>query len=87
MSWPPNRWRLSKNEAALAKDPALREIIDHYRAIRKVGARLLYQGVWIDGVHKNSCVYSTTAMATDEAGYLKALEGCGRCSTLADSTI
>ncbi len=66
---------MTKNNAALADDPALRDIRDHMRGLRKQGARVLYQGVRFDGSHKNSYVYSTLAMVNDEAGYLKALDG------------
>ena len=66
---------LVKNGAALQGDPALAEIRDHLRGIRKFGGRVLYQAVRFDGTHKNAFVYSTTAMITDEAGYLKALDG------------
>jgi len=66
---------LSKNGDALQDDPAIREIRDHLRGIRKLGARVLYQGVRFDGTHKNAYVYTTTAMVSDEAGYLKALDG------------
>ena len=66
---------MAKNAAAVAGDPALRDIQDHYRAIRKVGARVLYQAVRFDGTMKSAYVYSTTAMVSDEGGYLKALDG------------
>ncbi len=66
---------LTKNTAALEDDLALRDIRDHLRGIRKLGARVLYQGVRFDGTHKNAYVYTTTAMVSDEAGYLKALDG------------
>ena len=66
---------LTKNAAALEDDPAIREIRDRLRGIRKFGARVLYQGVRFDGTHKNAYVYTTTAMVSDEAGYLKALDG------------
>lgn len=44
-------------------------------AIRKLGARVLYQGLRFDGTYKNGSVYTTTANVSDEAGYLKALDG------------
>lgn len=66
---------MAKNTDALAGDPALRDIVDHNNHIRKLGARVLYQGVRFDGTHKNGYVYSTTVMVTDEAGYLKSLDG------------
>jgi hypothetical protein len=65
---------LNKNAAALENDPALSETRDHLRAMRKVGARVLYQGVRFDGAVKNASVYSTTLNVTDEPGYLKALD-------------
>jgi len=66
---------MTKNGAVLQDDPALRDIRDHMRGLRKLGARVLYQGVRFDGTHKNAYVYTTTAMVSDEAGYLKALDG------------
>ncbi len=66
---------MTKNTEALAGDPALRDITDHNRFIRKIGARMLYQAVRFDGTMKNPSVYSTTVAVTDEAGYLKSLDG------------
>ncbi len=66
---------MAKNTAALAGDPKLRDIIDHNRHIRKLGTRVLYQGLRFDGTHKGAYVYSTTVVVTDEAGYLKSLDG------------
>ena len=66
---------MTKNGAALADDKDLREIRDHMRGLRKLGARVLYQGVRFDGTHKNAYVFTTLAMVNDEAGYLKALDG------------
>lgn len=66
---------MTKNNAALADDPALRDIRDHMRGLRKQGARVLYQGVRYDGGHKGAYVYTTLALVNDEAGYLKALDG------------
>ena len=66
---------LVKNNAAIAADPELRAIVDHTRAIRKTGARVLAQGIRFDGTVKGGYVYTTTLRVTDEAGYLKALDG------------
>lgn len=65
---------LTKYALALENDPAIRENIDHLRAIRKTGARVLYQAVRRDGTHANGVVYMTLANVTDEAGYLKSLD-------------
>ena len=66
---------MAKVTAALTGNADYRDIIDHYRAIRKNGARVLYQGVRFDGTVKNAFVYTTTINVTDEAGYLKSLDG------------
>jgi hypothetical protein len=66
---------LTKANDALTGDPALHDIADHNRHIRKLGGRVLYQGVRFDGTHKNGYVYSTLVMVTDEPGYLKSLDG------------
>jgi hypothetical protein len=70
-----NAAELMKNAAALENDPAILENRDHLRAIRKMGARVLYQAVRFDGTNpRGAANYNTLAMVTDEAGYLKALE-------------
>lgn len=66
---------LNKIATAINGDPAFREITDRYRAIRKNGARVLNQGVRFDGSYKDAWVYTTLLKVTDEAGYLKALDG------------
>ncbi len=65
---------LTKNIQALENDPAIREITEHLRGIRKLGARVLYQGVYTDGPSpKNAHNYTVEVNVTDEAGYVKAL--------------
>ena len=66
---------MTKIGAALQDDPALREIRDHVRGIRKLGGRTLYQAVRFDGSYPGSYVYGTLMTVTDEPGYLKALDG------------
>ncbi len=65
---------LAKVSAALENDPVVLENRDHLRALRKQGARTLYQAVRFDGTTKNGFTYTTLANVTDEAGYLKALD-------------
>ena len=65
---------LTKNALALENDPAILQNRDHLRVIRKQGARVLYQAVRFDGAVKNASVYTTLAVVTDEAGYLKAID-------------
>jgi hypothetical protein len=66
---------LTKVAAFAETDPTITGLRDHLQAIRKVGARTLYQCVRLDGAVKNSYVYTTLATVTDEAGYLKSLDG------------
>ena len=66
---------LAKINAFVASDPALREIGERFRAIRKFGPRVLSQGIRFDGTYPGSYVYTTTMRVTDEAAYLKALDG------------
>jgi hypothetical protein len=65
---------LTKNAMAIENEPAAVQNRDHLRVIRKQGARVLYQAVRFDGAVKNASVYTTQAVVTDEAGYLKALD-------------
>ena len=66
---------LIKSGAALQDDPDLAVTRDLLRNNRKLGARILYQGIRFDGTYKNATVYTTTANVSDEASYLKALDG------------
>ena len=66
---------LTKNFAALVNDPEMKPTRDKLTATRKLGARVLYQGLRFDGTYKNGSIYSTIANVSDEAGYLKALDG------------
>lgn len=66
---------LMKNFQALEGDPAIAQNLTHLRAIRKTGARVLYQALRFEGAApKGAHVYTTLAMVNDEAGYLKALD-------------
>ena len=65
---------LTKNTEALENDPAIRQNVAHMDNIRKLGARVLYQGIYTDGPsYKGAHNYNTLAMVTDEAGYLQAI--------------
>ncbi|MDO8543821.1 MAG: hypothetical protein Q7S40_25545 [Opitutaceae bacterium] len=65
---------LSKNARALENDLGILQNRDHLRAIRKTGARVLYQAVYFDGPSpKGANNYNTLAMVTDEAGYVQAI--------------
>lgn len=66
---------LTKSYAALLNDPDMAATRDKLKATRKLCARVLYQGLRFDGTYKNGSVYTTTANVSDEAGYLKALDG------------
>lgn len=64
---------LTKITAGLEGDPAMNEVRDHFRAIRKIHGRTAYQCVRFDGSHPKNSVYTTLATLTDEAAYLTAL--------------
>lgn len=66
---------LTKNYAAMVADPDMKATRDAMNATRKLGARVLYQGLRFDGTYKNGSIYTTTANVSDEAGYLKSLDG------------
>ena len=66
---------LTKNTLALENDPAIAQVVAHMRAIRKIGARVLYQAVYSDGPSPSGAHnYNTLAMVTDEAGYIEAIK-------------
>ena len=71
----PSVAELFKNSAALETDPGIIENLSHLRAIRKTGARVLYQSVRSEGTTaKGAHNYNTLANLSDEAAYLKAIE-------------
>ncbi len=66
---------LMKNAASLENDPAILENQQHIKAVRKIGARVLYQAVRFDGVNpKGANNYTTLAIIPDEAAYLTAVD-------------
>jgi len=66
---------MTKNATALETDPAILELTNHLRQIRKMTSRVLYQAIRFDGPSvKGAANYNTLANVTDEAGYLQALD-------------
>ena len=66
---------LVKNNAVLTGNVDIVNIANRLRTISKQGARVLSQCVRFDGSYPGSYVYSTLLTTTDEAGYLKSLDG------------
>lgn len=67
---------LTKQMSAIENDPGILQNREHLRAIRRMGARVLYQAVRFEGPSpKGAHNYVTLAVVSDEAGYLKALDG------------
>ena len=70
----PNMVELDKRRRTLENDPGIRDLMDRMRGIRKLGPRVLYQGIYSDALTpRNGYTYTTVANITDEAAYLKAL--------------
>jgi hypothetical protein len=66
---------LTKVMAAVEADPAIARNVEHLRAIRRMGARALYQAVRFEGASpRGAHNYVTFANVTDEPGYLAALD-------------
>jgi hypothetical protein len=65
---------LSKNLATMDSDPKYAQARQSLSVSRKLGAKVLYQCVRFDGTNKVNSTYTTLAVVTDEAAYLKALE-------------
>ena len=66
---------LMKNIAALESDPAILQLQERIKGLRKRGSRVLYQSARFDGPNPpGSWTYNTLANVTDEPGYLKAIE-------------
>lgn len=66
---------LTKTMATLEADPAIARNIDHLRAIRKTGARALYQAVRFEGPSgRGAHNYVALLNVTDEVAYLAALD-------------
>ncbi|MDP3068942.1 MAG: hypothetical protein Q8N18_01580 [Opitutaceae bacterium] len=66
---------LMKLTNSLEGDPAIVQNREHLRAIRKTGARVLYQALRFDGPSaKGANNYSALVVVADEEAYLKALD-------------
>ncbi|MFY9343481.1 MAG: hypothetical protein WAT39_13375 [Planctomycetota bacterium] len=66
---------LQARNAKIEKDPELLDARSHLAEIRKLGNQVSYKAVRFDGVHAQGAVLNTKAILTDEAAYLKALDG------------
>src|SRR5205823_4455988 len=64
---------LTKWTMTLESDPAIQQILDHMRRIRQLGARTLSQAIRFEGTYDHNSNYTTLAVLSDEAAYLKAL--------------
>ena len=66
---------LTGNEMKFAKEAALVEARLNMRDIRKLGENVSYRAVRFDGAHPDAAVSNTKAVLSDEAAYLKELDG------------
>jgi hypothetical protein len=66
---------MNKNAQILSEDPALVESRTHLAAIRELGAQTVLKAVRYEGTNAGAFLFNTQALVTDEAAYLKALDG------------
>lgn len=67
--------KLTENAQAFEKDPGLLKLRAGMNQVRKLGQQTLLKAVRWDGRGDTSAVYNTRATLSDEAAYLKALDG------------
>ncbi|MEO6594951.1 MAG: hypothetical protein ABIP94_09395 [Planctomycetota bacterium] len=66
---------LAANSKAFEKEISLVDARLHMSEIRKLGPQIAYKAVRFDGVNPGAFVLNTKAVLSDEAAYLKALDG------------
>jgi hypothetical protein len=66
---------LTKNWQAVLADPAFAENRASMDAIRELGSQTLLKALRFDGTNPDAWLLNTQVMVSDEAGYMKALEG------------
>jgi hypothetical protein len=67
--------KMAANAQAFEKDPGLLKLRAGMNQVRKLGKQTQYKAVRWDGRADSSAVYNTRAVLSDEAAYLKALDG------------
>jgi hypothetical protein len=66
---------LSKTAKLFAEDPDIQAVKLHMNAIREMGSRSVLKAVRFEGTHAGGHIYNSQVVVTDEAAYLKALDG------------
>ena len=64
---------MSANDQRTVEEPALIESRSHLNTVRSLGPRVLLKAVRFDGTHAGAWLFNTRIVATDEPGYLNAL--------------
>ncbi|MFO1449499.1 MAG: hypothetical protein U1F61_15195 [Opitutaceae bacterium] len=64
---------MAANDQRTEEEPALLESRSHLNTVRTLGPRVLLKAVRFDGTNAGAWLYNTRIMASDEAGYLNAL--------------
>ncbi len=67
--------KLTENNQAFEKDPGLIKLRAGMNQVRKLGKQTVLKAARFDGRNTASAVYNTRAVISDEAAYLKALDG------------
>jgi hypothetical protein len=64
---------MSANDQRTVEEPALIESRSHLNTVRSLGPRVLLKAVRFDGTHAGAWLFNTRIVASDEPGYLNAL--------------
>jgi len=59
----------------LGKDAEMNDLLKEFAKLRKLGPAYLYKAMRWEGLYPGGAVFNTTVTLTDEAAYLKALDG------------
>ncbi|HMD60713.1 MAG TPA: hypothetical protein VKG78_04755 [Opitutaceae bacterium] len=71
----PSAAAIYQSEAKLKDYPELDALLFQLKAIRHLGPSYLYKSVRNEGMYEGGAVYNTGIVCSDEAAYLKALDG------------
>jgi hypothetical protein len=71
----PSAQAANEFQEKLHGDAEVRAFLAELKPIRKLGGTYLYKAARLDGMYEGGAVFNTSITCTDEAAYLKALDG------------